>query len=197
MTEAAKAAGITRETASRWKNQDPGFVAELNCRRYELWEGMVTRLRGLVPEAIDRLTQMLRSNNTAVQLKAATLLLGTVQLTQGPWASPFAPSGPGTAPHSPEKVTEPWRRRERDTKNIAALDEDVSAVLEFAAHTLGNAASMWERMEPKQRMCFQWLLFPSGLTFDGEDLGTTEMSSVFNLLGLKMAGKSKLASPVG
>ena len=36
--EAAKAAGVSRETANRWRNHDPFFQAELNRRQQEIWE---------------------------------------------------------------------------------------------------------------------------------------------------------------
>ena len=37
VTDAAKAANVTRQTVSGWLNHDPTFQAALNSRRTELW----------------------------------------------------------------------------------------------------------------------------------------------------------------
>jgi len=60
-TEAAEAAGVTRQTVNAWKNHNPTVVAAMNQARRDLWERSADRLRGLVPKAIDMLEVALGS----------------------------------------------------------------------------------------------------------------------------------------
>ena len=39
ISEAAEAIGVGRPTLSEWVNHHPGFIAALNARRQELWDG--------------------------------------------------------------------------------------------------------------------------------------------------------------
>ena len=61
LQQVADAIGVQRPTVSHWLNHHCGFQAALNSRRQELWDGMVERLRGLLPEALDVLEQQLRA----------------------------------------------------------------------------------------------------------------------------------------
>lgn len=54
VTEAAQAAGVARETVSRWKSQ-PDFAEELRRRRDRLWAAHEDRLVKMVGEALDGL----------------------------------------------------------------------------------------------------------------------------------------------
>ena len=78
----------------------------------------------------------------------------------------------------------------------AELDAlDVEAVIAFAQQLLGDLAGSWNHMNPEQKRRFQSLLFPNGVTFDGERFGTTETASVFKWLEPATRAGSGLASP--
>lgn len=51
-SKAGKAAGVTRQTISSWKNHHPAFVAEMNRRQQEIWTASREHLRSLVPKAL-------------------------------------------------------------------------------------------------------------------------------------------------
>jgi transposase-like protein len=76
ITEAANALGVTRQTVSEWRNQNPVFEAALNERREELWSGMSDRLRALLPKVIGVLEQAVERGDLRVAvavLRAAGL----------------------------------------------------------------------------------------------------------------------------
>lgn len=74
---------------------------------------------------------------------------------------------------------------------------DIEGLLGFAEHALQNAARMWQGFNLEQRQRFQAVLFPDGLTFDGEKVGTTTISPVFKLLQPNSESDNRLASPTG
>ena len=51
--DVAEAVGVTRQTVNGWRNHHPGFVAELNRRRSEVWGTACDRLRSLLPKALE------------------------------------------------------------------------------------------------------------------------------------------------
>ena len=53
--EVAAAVGVGRQTVCGWRNHHPGFQAELNARRLDVWGGACDRLRALLPRALDAL----------------------------------------------------------------------------------------------------------------------------------------------
>ena len=63
VTDTATAIDVTRQTVSEWLNHHPGFQAALNGRRQELWIGMTDSLRGLLPKAMEVLTQELEGEH--------------------------------------------------------------------------------------------------------------------------------------
>jgi len=75
VTEAAEAAGVSRQTASGWLNQDPDFAAELGNRRQELWRAVGSRLEAHALKAVDRLVALLDEPDHRIQIRAATELL--------------------------------------------------------------------------------------------------------------------------
>jgi len=62
--QAAKAAGVSRETVNRWRNHDPYFQAELNRRQQEIWNAHKMSLRGLVGDAIETISRAMKDNPT-------------------------------------------------------------------------------------------------------------------------------------
>ena len=73
--QAAKAAGVTRQTVNTWRNHDPEFAAELNRRRSELWEGHTDRLRTLVGAALGVVTDDLQNGDQEAKRQAAWAVL--------------------------------------------------------------------------------------------------------------------------
>src|SRR5437762_7586356 len=68
VTEAAAAAGVTRQTVSGWQNQDAEFAAELQNRLAELWAGALARIEATIPAALDALTGLLKDPDPRVRL---------------------------------------------------------------------------------------------------------------------------------
>ena len=82
--------------------------------------------------------------------------------------------------------------------NDARLEElDVEAVLAFAEHLLGNAARIWVEASPTQKLGFQRVLFPTGITFDGEKVGTATTCLAFNYLRPIQNQVSEMVGPPG
>lgn len=87
--EAAVAAGVARETVTRWRNDNPRFQAELSRQRQAVWGEATNRLRGMVPKALDVLETAVDDFDVsaAVQVLRAVGLYGNVgpppESTQG------------------------------------------------------------------------------------------------------------------
>jgi hypothetical protein len=69
ITEVAEAVGVTRQTVSGWRNQQPEFQAALNRKRRELWEAWRDRLRALLAPALDVIQSELEKGNFKVALE--------------------------------------------------------------------------------------------------------------------------------
>ncbi len=84
--EVAAAVGVVRETVTRWRHENPYFVAELNRQRKALWGTAHERLRGLVHKAVDILEKALEEGDlkAAVAVLKAVRLYGTVPPPSGP-----------------------------------------------------------------------------------------------------------------
>ncbi len=63
--DAAEAAGVTRETVTHWRTENPVFRAELNRQRQALWGVGVDGLRALVPKALRVLEDALADGDVA------------------------------------------------------------------------------------------------------------------------------------
>jgi Helix-turn-helix of insertion element transposase len=83
--EVAEAIGVTRETVTRWRNENPYFIAELNQKREELWRAAHDKLRGLVGKAIETLEKALDTGDmkAAVEILKAVKLYGDVGTPKG------------------------------------------------------------------------------------------------------------------
>jgi hypothetical protein len=75
VVETAQLIGVAYETLSRWRNNDPSFIAAYNQRRQALWDANADRLRGAVGQAIETLQNSLESNNEGIRIRAAALIL--------------------------------------------------------------------------------------------------------------------------
>lgn len=108
--EAADLAGVSRQTVNGWRNHDAVFVANLNAERSRLWLSHVDRLRGLVANAVDVLSECLQDDDARVRQATAVHILRAVGLYGGS----LAPSGPTAA----DDVLRSWER----AANLKALD---------------------------------------------------------------------------
>ena len=106
--EVATRLGKARETITRWRGR-PAFVAALNSRHQEIFESATVRLRNLALEAVDVLTQTLRSaNSPKLRMEVAIHVLRSTGLSDVP-----PPSGART----PEEV----EREQRDAEAARTL----------------------------------------------------------------------------
>jgi hypothetical protein len=74
VTDAASAAGVSRQTVHRWLAA-PAFVAELRTRRDELRSALLGRLEALAVRAVERLGTLLDHEDPSVALRAAARIL--------------------------------------------------------------------------------------------------------------------------
>jgi hypothetical protein len=88
----AEIVGVRRETITKW-HKNPFFSAELNIRREELWVDAKLRLKSLVHEAVNVLTNGLSSQDEKVAITAAVHILKTVGL-YGEVKQSFGPDTP-------------------------------------------------------------------------------------------------------
>jgi hypothetical protein len=76
--EAAEAVGVTRQTVTEWRNHHPAFTEELYARRQRIWAHSLDKLRGMIPLALNILSEDLKSENAEVKRQAAIHVLKAV-----------------------------------------------------------------------------------------------------------------------
>jgi hypothetical protein len=92
----AEAVNVSRQTVWEWRNKNPVFIAELNRRRFELWDEAQERMKSLANRALDVVELQLGSDDPKAALAAAkyvlqgTKLLGDTSLHVG---GPTTPEG--------------------------------------------------------------------------------------------------------
>ena len=69
VTETAAELGVARQTVSEWANQHLGFRVALNQRRWELWAGLIERLRVLLPKALGVLEKEIDNGGVKASLE--------------------------------------------------------------------------------------------------------------------------------
>jgi hypothetical protein len=105
--EVAEIVGVRRETITKW-HKNPFFSAELNVRREELWIDAKLRLKSLVHEAVNVLTNGLASKEEKVAITAAVHILKTVGL--------YGEVKQNFGPDTPEEVV--WKQATEKKLNI-------------------------------------------------------------------------------
>lgn len=93
--EVAETLGIGRNTISKWY-KNAFFIAELNLRREALWKDSKARLKSLVHEAVNVLTNGLHSSDEKIAITSAVHILKTVGL-YGEVKQDFGPTSPEEA----------------------------------------------------------------------------------------------------
>ena len=82
--------------------------------------------------------------------------------------------------------------------NDAVIEQlDVDGVLGFAEHVIENAAHLWTHLGLDEKQRLQQVLFPEGLSFDGEKFGTAVTCLAFKKLDGNGGSESGMASPPG
>ena len=92
LTDTAQVLEVDRATVSGWVNHHPPFIAALNSRRQELFDGNAERLRSLLPKALAVIEKELEGPQP---LPAALAVLKSCGLATGLGGPPAPP---------------PWRR---------------------------------------------------------------------------------------
>lgn len=84
--ETSEAVGVTRETVTRWRNDNPHFAAALNKQRRLVWGAGHDKLRSLTTKAVDAIEAALDSGDckAAVEVIKAVGLYGHVEPPSGP-----------------------------------------------------------------------------------------------------------------
>ena len=101
VAESARLAGCTLADVETWLQSDAVFVAGLNGYQQDHYRANIDRLRSLAGEAVDALSELLQSETESVRLKAATVVLRSVNMVQVE-----KPAGSTTA----AKVEKDWAR---------------------------------------------------------------------------------------
>ena len=80
----------------------------------------------------------------------------------------------------------------------AKIEElDVEGVLAYAEGVLTNASQLWLNATLDQKQRLQSVVFPEGLSFDGDEFGTAVTCLAFRSLGEDRQPESSVASPTG
>ncbi len=82
--------------------------------------------------------------------------------------------------------------------DLAGLRENGATpeeAIEFAEKYLQAPSTVWKDADIATQTKLQWFQFPSGITFDGEEFGTTELSSVFKAKEVILSPMSSNVDP--
>lgn len=84
--EVSEVVGVSRETVTRWRNENPYFAAALNTQRKHIWQAAHEKLRGLVNKAVDTLAVAIEGGDVkaAVEVLKAVDIYGNVNEPWGP-----------------------------------------------------------------------------------------------------------------
>lgn len=84
-----------------------------------------------------------------------------------------------------------------ELRDAAMEDFDMEASLGYARAIMTKTYQLWEAADPDQKRRLQKLIFPEGLTFDGEALGTPVTALLFSSLGPETINLEGLVAPAG
>ena len=126
-TDAAVAAGVTRQTVNSWVNHHIGFIVELNQRRHEQIRVSAQRLQATILAAIDNIDNRIARGDTTAALQLLKLV-GVGHLLPLLAAGPRTPLG-----------VENQLARAMDTEMFMSTEH--RAVTQFAVQDLATEAS--------------------------------------------------------
>lgn len=75
VTAAAAAVGVSRETVSRWRNNDPAFQAAYNAALQSAYDAMNRKILDARARAVEALADMLDADDKLLALRAAAILV--------------------------------------------------------------------------------------------------------------------------
>lgn len=78
--EVAEKVGVNRSTITRWRLYHPAFRAELNAQRAALWSIAKEKLRSLILDAVDLLTEEMSNPEDEHRIEIALALIKMVKL---------------------------------------------------------------------------------------------------------------------
>ena len=81
--------------------------------------------------------------------------------------------------------------------NSESNQYDPDELIQFAKEYLENPSKVWKEASLNKRVKLQWFQFPSGLVFDGQKFGTTEVASLFKTKDAFSASSSIVVDPTG
>ena len=84
ITEAADAAGVSRQTVSGWANRDFEFVAQLRTRRAEVLDALRSRLEAVGGRAVQVLEHLLDDDDPRCRLAASGRILDLLRVREAP-----------------------------------------------------------------------------------------------------------------
>jgi hypothetical protein len=88
-----------------------------------------------------------------------------------------------------------------ELRDAAMEDFDMEASLGFARSVMTRTYQLWEAADPDQKRRLQKLIFPEGVSFDGEAHGealvTPVTALIFSVLGPEMTEKAGLVAHTG
>ena len=76
-------------------------------------------------------------------------------------------------------------------------DISLEEAVEFSDEYLQSPSSIWKKSDLPIQTKLQWFQFPSGITFDGQNFGTTQIACVFKAKDLIMSPLSSRVDPTG
>ncbi len=76
-------------------------------------------------------------------------------------------------------------------------DLDLEAALGFARHVMTNTYTIWAAADPTQKRRLQRLVFPEGVSFNGEALGTPVIAMLFSMLREETVVEVKMVEQKG
>ena len=74
-TEIAEKLGVSRQTIARWRKEEPEFIAELQSRRAQIWDGQREQLTKMIEKALGIVTESMGSADEKTRLIAAMAIL--------------------------------------------------------------------------------------------------------------------------
>ena len=130
----AEAVGVSRQTVWEWRNRNPVFIAELNRRRFELWDEAQERMKTMANRALDVLETQLGCGDPKAALAAArfvlqgTKLLGDTDLRV---SGPTTPEGVimvGLRCEARQELEAEGKGRDPFKVDLFGIDDEVEAL---------------------------------------------------------------------
>jgi hypothetical protein len=200
-------------TASNSRRRDGGHAPQYRCYRgcgvtasrhaiEGLFRAFVERLqpdRELMAQLGHEIRSAWKSRTAESRAQAATFTQRIDQLkNQYDKALELLVNARIAQRHYDQQVPK-WETEIKELENakltLAVPAFDCDDILAFAERILPESATLWQQLPPDHKRRFQAVLFPQGVIFDGEKLGTVETCFGFSLLPTADHEETRVASP--